>query len=84
MWEAMHGEMTGYYEVRVSGPGQEHFRVFCLLDRDGPGLDEPAIVVLTGLRKPFMTKLRRSDYRAVRRPRRRVQGDLASSYRYLI
>jgi hypothetical protein len=66
MWEAMHGEMTGYYEVRVSGPGQEHFRVFCLLDRDGPGLDEPAIVVLTGLQKPFLTKLRRSDYRAVR------------------
>lgn len=51
MWEAMHGEMGGYYEVRVTGPGREHFRLYCLLDRDGPGLDEPAIVVLELLSK---------------------------------
>jgi hypothetical protein len=37
MWEAMHGEMTGYYEVRVSGPRREQFRLFCLLEREPPG-----------------------------------------------
>jgi hypothetical protein len=66
MWEAMHGDMTGYYEVRVNGPKREHFRLFCLLERDAPGLDEPVIVVLTGLRKAFMTKLGKGDYEKVR------------------
>ena len=36
MWEAMYGEMGGYYEVRVQGPGREQFRLFCLLDNGGP------------------------------------------------
>lgn len=31
-WEAMHGSMRGYYEVRVQGPGREQFRLFCLLE----------------------------------------------------
>lgn len=31
-WEAMHGEMTGYYEIRLTGPGREQFRLFCLLE----------------------------------------------------
>ena len=31
-WEAMHGEMGGWYEVRCSGPGREQFRLFCLLE----------------------------------------------------
>ncbi|MGH2843270.1 MAG: hypothetical protein ACRDKL_06735, partial [Solirubrobacteraceae bacterium] len=31
-WEAMHGDMTGYYEVRITGPGREQFRLFCLLE----------------------------------------------------
>ena len=31
-WEAMHGEMGGYYEIRVTGPGREQFRLFCLLE----------------------------------------------------
>jgi len=66
MWEAMHGAMSGYFEVRVNGPGREHFRLFCLLDRDGPGLDEPAIVVLTGLRKPNATKFSEAAYARVR------------------
>jgi hypothetical protein len=66
MWEAMHGDMTGYHEVRVTGPGREHFRLFCLLDRDGPGLPRPAIVALDGRRKPFMTTLSAGDYASVR------------------
>lgn len=67
MWEAMHGSMGGYYEVRVTGPGREHFRLFCLLDRHGPGLDEPAVVALDGLRKPNATLFSEADYAAVRR-----------------
>lgn len=31
-WEAMHGAMGGYYEIRVTGPGRKHYRLFCLLD----------------------------------------------------
>ena len=66
MWEAMHGDMKGHYEVRVTGPGREQFRLFCLLDKAGPGLPGPAIVVLTGMRKPHMTLLCAGDYATVR------------------
>jgi hypothetical protein len=31
-WEAMHGSMGGYYEVRATGPNREQFRLFCILD----------------------------------------------------
>jgi hypothetical protein len=31
-WEAMHGAMGGYYEIRVTGPGREQFRLFCMLE----------------------------------------------------
>jgi hypothetical protein len=58
--------MTGYYEVRVSGRQREQFRMFCLLDRDGPGLPGPAIAVVAGLRKRWMTKLSDAEYAAVR------------------
>jgi hypothetical protein len=27
-WEAMHGSMGGYYEIRLTGPGREQFRLF--------------------------------------------------------
>jgi hypothetical protein len=67
MWEAMHGEMTGYYEVRVGGPSREQFRLFCLLERKRKGLPGPAIVVLTGMRKKFMTTFSGADYAEVRR-----------------
>ncbi len=66
-WEAMHGAMTGYFEIRGQGPRREQFRLFCLLDRDGPGLPGPAIAVLSGLRKPFMTKFVESDYVKIRK-----------------
>ena len=67
MWEAMHGKMTGYFEVRVQGPGREQFRLFCVLDGDGPGLPGPAIVALDGGRKPFMTTFSDSEYAKIRR-----------------
>jgi hypothetical protein len=75
-WEAMHGEMGGYYEVRASGPSREQFRLFCLLENADAqelsrrGLPGPAIAVITGLRKPWMTTFSDREYRAVR-----VMGD---------
>jgi hypothetical protein len=67
-WEAMHGEMTGFFEVRVDGPSRRHFRLFCLLERDGAnlGLGGPSLVIITGKDKPFRTVLSRADYAEVR------------------
>jgi hypothetical protein len=67
-WEAMHGEMTGYFEVRVDGPARRHFRLFCLLERDGSelGLGGPSPVIVAGKDKPFRTVLSRADYAEVR------------------
>ncbi len=71
-WEAMHGSMGGYYEVRATGPRREQFRLFCLLENADPdelvrrGLDRPAIAVITGLRKPWRTTFDERDYRSVR------------------
>lgn len=72
LWEAMHGEMGGYYEIRVQGPGREQFRLFCLLENAEPevlkrrGFTHPAIAVITGLRKPWMTTFSDKDYAGVR------------------
>lgn len=71
-WEAMHGTMGGYFEVRASGPGREQFRLFCLLENADAtelrrrGLASPALAVLTGMRKPWRTKFSERDYRGVR------------------
>jgi len=35
-WEAMHGEMGGFYEVRAQGPKREQFRLFCVLENGTP------------------------------------------------
>jgi len=69
-WEAMHDDMAGYYEVRVDGPpNRTHYRLFCLLERDGAnvGLDGPSVVVVAGKKKPFRTVLSKEDYAEVRR-----------------
>ena len=79
-WEAMHGKMTGYFEVRTQGPKREQFRLFCLLENANDeelrrrGLVRPAIAVITGMRKPFMTVFSDSDYAKVR-----ALGDLHKS-----
>ncbi len=67
-WEAMHGEMSGFYEVRVDGPKRRHYRLFCILERDGAtaGLGGPSIVLLTGREKPFMTVLSAKEYAEVK------------------
>lgn len=72
-WEAMHGKMTGYFEVRTQGPKREQFRLFCLLENGTEdelakrGLQRPTIAAISGMRKPFMTTFTEADYRKVRR-----------------
>jgi Txe/YoeB family toxin of Txe-Axe toxin-antitoxin module len=68
-WEAMHGEMAGYYEIRVDGPQRHHYRLFCLLERDGAsvGLGGPSLVLICGKDKAFRTVLSARDYAEVRR-----------------
>ncbi len=67
-WEAMHGAMAGYFEVRIDGRDRRHYRLFCVLERDGAqlGLGGPSLVVITGMEKAFRTKLSERDYARVR------------------
>lgn len=71
-WEAMHGVMGGWYEIRATGPGREQFRLFCLLENGSAdelakrGLDRPAIAVITGMRKPWRTTFSDHEYEHVR------------------
>jgi hypothetical protein len=68
-WEAMHGTMGGYYEIRLTGPGREQFRLFCLLENAAPpelryrGLKGPSVVVINGMRKLHRTTFTDRDYR---------------------
>lgn len=48
LWEAMHSDMHGYFEIRRRG------------------LIRPAIAVITGMSKPWMTVFSKADYAAVR------------------
>lgn len=79
--EAMKGEMTGWFELRVDGPGRHHYRLFCLLHYEAQGVDKPLLVVIDGRNKPFRTTLSNADYAAVRRQkapdrRRLLSGSL--------
>lgn len=65
-WEAMKGEMTGWFEVRVNGPNRHHYRLYCRLDYDAVGRDKPLLVVIAGRDKPFRTELSTADYAAIR------------------
>lgn len=67
-WEAMHGDMNGFYEVRADGAGRHHYRLFCMLERNGAhvGLAGPSVVLIAGKDKPFRTKLSKQDYAEVR------------------
>lgn len=66
-WEAMHGDMTGWYEVRVDGPKKQiHYRLFCRLDYEAQGRARPLLVVITGMSKAVRTLFSDADYAAVR------------------
>jgi hypothetical protein len=73
MWEAMHGEMRGFFEARTRGPDRRFYRLFCMLEREAPGLDRPTIIVITGMSKPVGTKFTTAEYAHVR--------DLGNEYR---
>jgi hypothetical protein len=63
-WEAMHGEMGGFYEARVQHKGL-NYRLFCLLERASVGLGGSSLVVIEGLSKPRRTAASPKDYRRV-------------------
>jgi hypothetical protein len=69
MWESMHGDMGGYYEIRVTGPGRTHYRLFCRLDNGtaqelaARGFDRPQIAVINGMCKRHRTQFSDRDYR---------------------
>ena len=68
-WEAMHGEMTRYFEARVTSKtpnGKWHYRLFCLRDYDGAGTTSPLLTVSDGAAKPYRTTLSGNRYAAVR------------------
>lgn len=66
-WEAMHGEMSGFYEARVAGPDKRLYRLFCILERSAPGIEGPAIVLIAGMAKPVGTAFSKAEYARVRR-----------------
>ena len=66
-WEAMRGDMSGWFGVRVDGPRRHHYRLFCRLDYEAKNGPKPLLVVISGLDKPFGTVLADADYAAVRR-----------------
>ncbi len=81
--EAMHGSMGGYYEIRVTGPGRQHYRLFCVLENGTPeelskrGFERPQIAVINGLVNANATLFTDSEYeKHVRRPGEpRLQND---------
>jgi Txe/YoeB family toxin of Txe-Axe toxin-antitoxin module len=65
-WEVMHGDMAGFYEVRVQGGGTNH-RLICVLERDASDLGGPSIVCIGGLSKARRTAANPRDYRTIKR-----------------
>jgi hypothetical protein len=62
-WEAMHGDMAGFYEIRVRGADRRNHRLFCVLEREAPDLGGPSIVCIAGLSKPLREAAHSRDYR---------------------
>jgi Txe/YoeB family toxin of Txe-Axe toxin-antitoxin module len=66
MWEAMKGDMAGFYEARKKGPDRRLYRLFCILEQQGPGLSGPTIVVIAGMSKPVGTGFSKAEYAQIR------------------
>lgn len=64
-WEAMHGDMTGWFEAKADGPRRTHYRLYCHIDLDALNATAPLLVVVSGMKKMFRTKLNPSDYAEV-------------------
>ena len=68
MWEAMHGDMRGIFEVRVDGtPRRTHYRLYCVLDYKAKDFDKPVLAIIDGRRKAFRTVLTANDYVAIKK-----------------
>jgi hypothetical protein len=71
-WEAMHGEMSGFHEIRLTGPGRRQYRLFCQLDNADRyglrkrGFDRPQIAVIAGMVKDSGKKFSNRDYAKVK------------------
>lgn len=68
-WEAMHGDMTGYFEARVTSKtpnGKWHYRLFCQLDYVAVGKSAPLLTVIDGASKRYQTTLSKARYAEVR------------------
>lgn len=69
-WEAMHGEMAGFHELRVDGPGRRHYRLFCRLDTqaidDNGSPAGPYLTVIDGADKPFRSAFGKTTYDRVK------------------
>lgn len=70
-WEAMRGQMSGYFEVRVSGNDKAgkrlNHRLLCILVRDDVALGGSSIVCIGGLSKPLRTAGDPRDYLQIRK-----------------
>ena len=79
-WEAMSGEMSGYFEARVSGHDKTgkrlNHRLLCILVRDDDQLGGSSIVCIGGLSKPPRTAANPRDYRQIKK-----YGDEFREYR---
>lgn len=66
-WEACTVRWPG--TTRSDGRDRRHYRLFCVLERDGArlGLGGPNLVVLTGMERPFRTAFTERDYAHVRK-----------------
>ncbi|QZA09011.1 hypothetical protein K3U94_07040 [Mycolicibacter heraklionensis] len=66
-WEAMHGSMSGWHEVRVDGSKpRRHYRLFCRVDTEALGTDRPILAVITGMSKAVRTTFSEADHLKVR------------------
>lgn len=65
MWEAMHGDMKGWYEARKDFQ-RRHYRLFCLLDTKAEGRAKPLLVVVDGRDKARGTVIDDKEYRKIR------------------
>ena len=64
-WEAMHGAMSGFYEIRADFQ-RTHYRLICLLDYEAIGSSGPLLVIVAGLSKPIGTTIKPEVYADVK------------------
>jgi len=77
----MHDAIHGFYEARADGENREHFRLFCLLEREGVavGIRGPSLIIIAGMRKSFTCQRSRANAQRVRAAMRQVPSCLTSA-----